>query len=193
MKWIDTAYSQLSPATRGQLPLAISRKPFFLYPADMQETVPQRWGERVSKLYSPATWTHIKQLGLSAGYAFNYDAPLSDSMDSHRLCLLAEEQGGPSKQKEVVHEISRRYFEQGVPLADRSSLLEVASKFGVDGAEAYLNSNAGVVLAFRELVGGKFAIMDILHCNNIRLICLTIGTGREEVAPLTVINHATSQ
>jgi predicted DsbA family dithiol-disulfide isomerase len=109
----------------------------------MQKSVPGRWGERVSKLYSPATWSHIKQLGSSAGYAFNYDSPLSDTMDSHRLCMLAEKQGGPSKQKDVVHEISRRYFEEGVPLADRTSLLEVASKFGVEGAEAYLDSDAG--------------------------------------------------
>lgn len=148
MKWIDTAYSQLSPATRDQLPLFITRKPFFLYPAHTQKNVPQRWGERVSKLYSPATWSHIRQLGSSAGYAFNYDSPLSDTMDSHRLCMLAEKQGGPSKQKEVVHEISRRYFEEGVPLADRSSLLDVASKFGVEGAKAYLDSDAGEDGAF---------------------------------------------
>lgn len=143
MKWIDTAYAQLSSETRAELPLAISRKPFFLYPAHMQKNVPERWGERVSKLYSPSTWSHIKQLGSSAGYAFNYDSPLSDTMDSHRLCMLAEKQGGPTLQKDVVHEISRRYFEEGVPLADRSSLLEVASKFGVAGAAAYLGSDAG--------------------------------------------------
>lgn len=140
VKWIDTAYAQLSPETRAQLGLAVSRKPFFLYPAGMQANVPKRWGERVSKLYSPATWSHIKQLGSSAGYEFNFDSPLSDTMDSHRLCLLAETQG---KQKDVVHEISRRYFEEGIALANRSSLLEVASKFGVEGAAAYLDSDAG--------------------------------------------------
>ena len=160
MKWIDTAYSQLSPSTREQLPLAISRKPFFLYPAHMQKDVPQRWGERVSKLYSPATRSHIKELGSSAGYTFNYDSPLSDTMDSHRLCLLAEKQGGPAKQKEVVHEISRRYFEQGVPLADRHSLLEVASKFGVEGAEAYLDSDAGTDETCYTLDSCSFASVD---------------------------------
>ena len=40
VKWIDTAYSQLSAETRAQLSLEISRKPFFLYPAHMQQSVP---------------------------------------------------------------------------------------------------------------------------------------------------------
>lgn len=116
------------------------RKPFFLYPAAMQSTVPSRWGERVSKLYSPATWQHILQLGSAASYTFNPDAPLTDTMDSHRLALLAEQQG---HQKAVVHEVSRRYFEEGVPLADRASLLEVAEMCGVTGAAEYLESDAG--------------------------------------------------
>ena len=116
------------------------RKPFFLYPAAMQSTVPSRWGERVSKLYSPATWQHILQLGSAASYTFNADAPLTDTMDSHRLALLAEQQG---HQKAVVHEVSRRYFEEGVPLADRASLLEVAEMCGVTGAREFLESDAG--------------------------------------------------
>lgn len=106
----------------------------------MQASVPQGWGERVSKLYSPSTWSAIKALGEAAGFEFKYDAPLSDTMDSHRLNLLAEQQG---KQREVVHEISRRYFVEGTPLNDRQSLLEVADLHGIEGAAAYLDSDAG--------------------------------------------------
>ena len=106
----------------------------------MQSTVPSRWGERVSKLYSPATWQHILQLGSAASYTFNPQAPLTDTMDSHRLALLAEQQG---HQKAVVHEVSRRYFEEGIPLADRASLLEVAEMCGVTGAREFLDSDAG--------------------------------------------------
>eukprot|EP01052_Picozoa_sp_SAG31_P048223 SAG31_NODE_9995_length_1199_cov_2.360000_1_plen_195_part_00 len=125
----------------ANLQVDISRKPFFLYPAAMQKNVPSAWGERVSKLYSPMTWRSIRDLGAKAGFDFNYDSALSDTMDSHRLALLSESQG---KQKEVMHEVSRRYFVEGKMLADRENLLEVATMFGVVGAEEYLNSDNGL-------------------------------------------------
>ena len=74
--------------------------------------MPSQWGERVSQLYSRQTWQSIVQLGAKAGFDFNYRSQLSDTMDSHRLALLAESQG---KQKEVMHEVSRRYFVEGTP------------------------------------------------------------------------------
>ena len=140
MKWIDRAVSALSPRT--SLRVSISRKPFFLYPGGKPSAqLPSKWGERVSKLYSEKTWEHIVDLGQQAGYSFNFNSELSDTLDSHRLALLAEKQG---KQKEVVHEISRRYFEEGVQLADRNNLLDVAHEFGVEGAKDYLDSTEGV-------------------------------------------------
>jgi predicted DsbA family dithiol-disulfide isomerase len=137
--WIDKAVQRLGPAST--LAVNVSRKPFFLYPGGVQsERQPSKWGERVSLLYSPSTWQHIKQLGAQAGYSFNFDSELSDTMDSHRLVLFAETQG---KQKELVQELSRRYFEDGVPLADRANLLDVAAKYDVHGAAEYLDSGAG--------------------------------------------------
>ena len=38
----------------------------------MQHTVPQKWGERVSQLYSRQTWQGIVRLGTAAGFEFNY-------------------------------------------------------------------------------------------------------------------------
>lgn len=151
---IERAYASLSNETRARLPLQISRKPFFLYPAAMQHTVPSAWGERVSKLYSPAAWAGIVALGSEAGFAFDGAAPLSDTMDSHRLMVLAEQRG---KQRAVVHEVSRRYFEEGVPLNDRRSLVEVAEANGVHGAADYLASDAGKAEVLESVSGMRAA------------------------------------
>lgn len=93
VKWIDAAVDMLGPGST--LSVRISRKPFFLYPGGVPSArIPSKWGERVSKLYSPATWQHIVDLGAQADYVFNADAALSDTMDSHRLTLFAETQVG---------------------------------------------------------------------------------------------------
>jgi predicted DsbA family dithiol-disulfide isomerase len=140
VEWIERAFGRLDAEARDSLSLSISRRPFFLYPAATQSTVPSGWGERVSRLYSPETWRHIVDLGAAAGFAFNATSPLSDTLDSHRLMVLAGRQG---RQREVVREVSRRYFEEGVPLNDRRMLLAVADAHGVEGAAAFLESNAG--------------------------------------------------
>ena len=69
VEWIERAFGRLDDAARASLSLSISRKPFFLYPAAMQSTVPSGWGERVSRLYSPETWRGIVDLGAAAGFA----------------------------------------------------------------------------------------------------------------------------
>lgn len=79
-------------------------------------------------------------MGKEAGYSFDMDVKLSDTMDSHRIYLLAEKQG---LGEPLAEEVSRRYFEDGALLADRRMLLDVARSVGVTGGEEYLDSEAG--------------------------------------------------
>jgi predicted DsbA family dithiol-disulfide isomerase len=65
-------------------------------------------------------------------------------MDSHRLVLWA--QGlQPGKGEELAHSIGLRYFEQAVPLANRTMLIDAAEQVGLDraAAQAYLQSDSG--------------------------------------------------
>lgn len=122
--------------------LTIQRKPFFLYPGGVHSL--SHWGERVNALYSPDASRSLTQLGNSAGYRFDMQAPLSDTMDSHRLVLWAQQKTAGLGEK-LAQAIGHRYFEHGVPLADREMLCECAAALGLDAivARAYLDSDAG--------------------------------------------------
>ena len=52
-------------------------------PGHPQSTVPSKWGERVSRLYSRATWASILDLGAAAGFEFNYDSALVFNTPCH--------------------------------------------------------------------------------------------------------------
>ena len=67
--------------------LELTRRPFFLYPHG-EHTIRQ-WGDRLDALY-PGGRRSIEQLGSRAGFTFDFNAPLSDTMDSHRLYLWAQ-------------------------------------------------------------------------------------------------------
>ena len=121
--------------------LHLKRRPFFLYPGGQHPI--KRWGERLDALY-PGGRGSIQRLGSSAGYKFDFEAPLSDTMDSHRLYLWAERQGSGQGER-VAEAISRMYFENARPLADREMLCSCVSEVGldVDSARSYLASEAG--------------------------------------------------
>jgi len=70
------------------------------------------------------------------------DAPLSDTMDSHRLYLWAQER---HKGEELAQAIGHQYFERAQALGDRAMLCACAADVGLDAdeARAYLESTAG--------------------------------------------------
>jgi len=121
--------------------LTLRRRPFFLYPGGSHPIRP--WGNRLDAIY-PGGRSSIAKLGASAGFAFNFEAPLSDTMDSHRLYLWAEEAAG-GKGEELAQAIGHEYFERARPLADRDMLCACASDVGLDpaAARAYLESSRG--------------------------------------------------
>jgi hypothetical protein len=94
--------------------------------------VPSGWGERVSRLYSPETWRHIVDLGAAAGFAFNATSPLSDTLDSHRLMVLAYRvgAGAPSLHLLFTHlysHLSIHTFSSSVATAAKEPLAPLAA------------------------------------------------------------------
>jgi len=121
--------------------LTLRRRPFFLYPGGSHPVRP--WGDRLDAIY-PGGRASIAKLGASAGFAFNFGAPLSDTMDSHRLYLWAEN-AAAGKGEELAQAIGHEYFERARPLADRDMLCACAGGVGLDPAAArvYLESSHG--------------------------------------------------
>lgn len=123
------------------------RFPFFLYPELPRLTTenanttneawqgpwPLKWGKRVDQLYGPATTNHIKELGKSVGYNFNFEVVSSNTFDSHRALLWAESQG---LGVEYGKALARRYFEEGQILSDHSILVACAGEVGLSEDEA---------------------------------------------------------
>ena len=122
------------------LDLTLRRRPFFLYAGGRHEI--SKWGDRLDALY-PGGRRSIEDLGRRAGFAFNFEAPLSDTMDSHRLYLWAESQGS-GKGEDLAQCIGHQYFENARPLADHSMLCECAAAcdLDADAARDFLTSDA---------------------------------------------------
>ena len=62
----------------------------------MRRNYPLPWGERLDALYGPGARPGLERLGRSVGFKFNFSAPGSNTFDSHRLLLWAEDQGPPT-------------------------------------------------------------------------------------------------
>lgn len=133
--------------------VTITRRPFFLYPGGRHAI--RRWGERVDALYHPSASASLSELGASAGYSFDMDAPLSDTHDSHRLVLWAQrERAGLGEA--LAQAIGVRYFEQGQPLADWSMLAACAEEVGLD---------ADAALGFLASEGGHDEVRESVEAN----------------------------
>lgn len=127
--------------------LDIRRSPFFLYSdlpklggetADQDAeqwcgSYPLRWGERLDQLYGRGAKGNIGQLGKSVGYNFNFDVVGSNTFDSHRMLLWAEDKDVGVSYGKVL---ARKYFEESQLLSDHDVLVATAVEVGLDAAEA---------------------------------------------------------
>ena len=129
--------------------LHLRRRPFFLYPGGHHAIRP--WGDRLDAIY-PGGRESIRHLGDRAGFSFNFNAPLSDTMDSHRLYVWAERQGG-GKGEALAQAVGHQYFEQAQALSDRAMLCGCAAIVGLDAeaARQYLDSDAGYDVVEQEV------------------------------------------
>jgi predicted DsbA family dithiol-disulfide isomerase len=127
--------------------LDVRRSPFFLYPElprfnnSEASTIekqwsgpwPLKWGDRLDVLYSPSARRQIADLGKSVGYNFNFDAISSNTFDSHRALLWAEEKGLGVEYGKIL---ARKYFEEGQALSDHTVLSSAAGEVGLSENEA---------------------------------------------------------
>lgn len=78
---------------------------------------------------------HMKAVFAELGIAYNMDGNIGNTMDSHRLMVLAQEQG---KQNEFAEAIFAAYFTQAQCPSDHAVLAAAATAAGVLGAPELL-------------------------------------------------------
>lgn len=138
------------------VPVKVHWLPFQLNPNMPKEGI-SRKEYRTKKFGS---WEHSQELdarvaavGTEDGIDFAFDRieRTPNTLDSHRLIWLAENEG---VQDAVVEGLFRAYFTQGRDISNRVALLNVVAEAGLDRekAEAVLNGNDGLE-AIQELLG----------------------------------------
>ena len=123
-----TAYNALGGDERCPLRLEITRRPYFLAPRFLgmslaESGADRRWGAR----WEDTTNNSVMDLGREAGYDFNADAIMSDTMRSHRLILYAHKRGQGEAMAEALAQL---YFVEGQPLCETNTLLEGTRRVG---------------------------------------------------------------
>ena len=154
-----TAYAALGGDSHCLLALRVKRRPYFLAPRFIGLTVEQtgqtrRWGARWSK----AAGDSIAELGREAGYKFNPDAIMSDTMRAHRLVSFFDAQG--ERGEAVSEALAELYFEEGHPLAAEATLLEAARRVDetvVEEARQFLLGEAGQA----EVLGSYLRVLEL--------------------------------
>lgn len=133
-------------ASKDRYNFEVKWHPFFLNPnadtkgVDKVEYYKKKFGEERTAGIKDRLTKVFQELGLS----FKLGGLTGSTLDSHRLIVLAGQQG-VEKQNALVEELFLNYFTQEKYIGDRRVLLEAASKAGVVGAEDWLNDpNAGV-------------------------------------------------
>lgn len=96
----------------------------------------------ITKEQSQANRSRIEEMGMNAGFRFNFadDALMINSFDCHRLLAWAHEQG---LQTELKMALFSAHFTDNKPLNDREVLLSVVASVGLsaDDAEQILDSD----------------------------------------------------
>jgi predicted DsbA family dithiol-disulfide isomerase len=112
----------------------VSWHPFQLNPGLPEDGMPRaqyvadKFGgpERAREIYA-----RVSSAGARAGIAFDFDGIVRqpNTVDSHRLVHLAEEQG---KQDEMVEALFRGYFLDAADLTSKETLADIAAAAGLD-------------------------------------------------------------
>lgn len=92
--------------------------PWFAFP---QEYLEKKYGKGAGSRMSVA----LGAAGAKANINFNTERRVHNTLRSHRLVRLADQQGKGDK---MIEEIFHGYFEEGRNIADIDVLLELASK-----------------------------------------------------------------
>lgn len=106
---------------------------------DRQTYLDKKFGGRAN---ATQFYSQISAAGITDGidFEFNQIKKTPNTVDAHRLSLLAREQ---DKQDAVMERLFESYFLEGKNIGDRDVLLNIAIETGLTEAEAYLNSDLG--------------------------------------------------
>jgi predicted DsbA family dithiol-disulfide isomerase len=101
-------------------------------PGGVVEHLAAKYGQTPAA--AQAMVTNMEQVAAGEGLEFHLeDTAGGNTFDAHRLLHLARERG---RQDELKEELLRGYFTHGLPVADRTALVEAAVRAGLDRAEA---------------------------------------------------------
>lgn len=93
-------------------------------PTNFQEHLEKKYGKGAGSRMAVA----LDRAGQATGINFNNDRRVHNTIKSHRLVRLADEQG---KGGDMIDQLFHGYFEEGRNIADVGVLLELAQKVGV--------------------------------------------------------------
>lgn len=100
-------------------------------PGDLRQAIEQKYGPGAFD----AMATRLDQLGTEAGINYRFDlAQRVGTMDAHRLIQWAQNESDPPDA--LVDRLFRAYFTEGVNIADRQNLADLAQDAGLDRAGA---------------------------------------------------------
>jgi len=125
-------------ALQPDIPVAVNWRPFFLNPWIPREGV-DRKTYLETKFGSVARYDEIaKRVAAAAAaegltYALDKISRQPNTLDCHRLILLARKEGDPARMKQRLMDL---YFTEGGDLTDRETLVAAAVDSGLDGARA---------------------------------------------------------
>jgi predicted DsbA family dithiol-disulfide isomerase len=159
--WCYIGEKRLERALRERpgLEARVRWRPFQLQPGMPEGGLP--WSEFMRRKFggaadARAAFARVAAAGEPDGIRFDFDqvASAPNTVDAHRLILLAAERG---LQWETADVLFRAYFTEGKSLNDRGQLVELATGAGLDAGEVrgYLAGASGVdeVLASQEEAG----------------------------------------
>jgi predicted DsbA family dithiol-disulfide isomerase len=140
--WCIIGYKQLMKALAtlpGYFDVAIAWHPFELNTGmpqegqDLREHLAQKYG--TSPGQSQAARTSLSQLGESLGFTFDYfdGMRMVNTFRAHQLLHWAAKQG---RQTELKLALFEAFFSRRENVNDTTVLMEVATRVGLDGAEA---------------------------------------------------------
>lgn len=94
----------------------------------LSEYLRERFGPDAGQMQA-----HVSRMGAATGLSFRWeDALYARTFDAHRLVLFAQAQGLGSA---MVERLMLAHFQEGRDLADKATLLELASEAGLRGDE----------------------------------------------------------
>eukprot|EP00750_Incisomonas_marina_P031147 INCI7731.1.p1 GENE.INCI7731.1~~INCI7731.1.p1 ORF type:complete len:167 (-),score=46.46 INCI7731.1:1001-1501(-) len=85
---------------------------------------------------------HMAKVGKEVGINFSYGGDISNTLASHCLVKIAQDQG---KEDAVVEELFKNYFEREKAPSDMDMLLDVAKKTGLKDVTAETIGNPNLV------------------------------------------------